>query len=403
MSEHRPRPNGIRRGWGRARPLVAAILGVAWAGALATACAPEPPPALTVCPVRTEVPLEPADPVNYSLPRAVSSDGEWLVASRVVGADLVLSLRRTQAAASSVPAGSLPYAQAATGTLLVSVPVDGSQVVFGTAGTAATEHDPQTTLRRWRAATGAVTDLPVPVVASPPPGVPYPMNAFAVSADGRRVLWVQSFREGPEPYVWHEVLVVTDAITDAVVSTASIDGIGLGPITGDGAAMLNSDALIATATGAVTNLAGDVAAAQAAFPGPQLQVAGISDDLRQLALRRYDPTVVPGVLTYLVWDRTTGTGRVALQVATTGQGDQPQIQFDAVTPEGSLVATQWASPPNLAGVLESHPTAGVRTIASAATLLTPQFSWLVSTTDGRTVVTSRQSLLGQQLVAQRCS
>jgi hypothetical protein len=257
-------------------------------------------------------------------------------------------------------------------------------------------------LSRWRASTGTVADLPVPVLASPPPGVAYPMNAFAVSADGQRVLWRQSFREGPEPYVWHRVLVVTDAATDAVVSAATTDATGPTWITGDGAAGLNGNQLVDTATGVVTDLSGDVAAAQAAFPGPQLQVSGISDDFRHLALRRYDSSVVPGMWTYLSWDLAAGTGRVALQLPTTGQAGQPQLLLSAVTSGGSLLLTQWSSPPDLGAILEAHPTSGVLTVATAATRLTPQFSWTVTTSDGRTVLSSRQSIFGQQLVAQRC-
>jgi len=108
MSEHHLHPQRIRRGRGQVRSVVAAVLGVALAGLGATACTPEPPPALAVCPARTEVPLEPVDPVHFSLPRAVSPDGEWLVASRVVGTDLTLSLRRTQTA------GVLTVASSAT-------------------------------------------------------------------------------------------------------------------------------------------------------------------------------------------------------------------------------------------------------------------------------------------------
>ena len=402
MSEHHHLSSrGILRS--RVRSSVAAVLGVALAGVGATACAPEPPPPLAACPSRTAVLLEPADPVNFSMPRAVSPDGEWLVVSRVVADDLTLSLRRTQTAGSSTPVGRLPYAQVGEGTLLVSVPADGSQVVVGIAGAAYLPDSPQTTLYRWRAATGAVSELPVPVVASPPPGVPYPMNAVALSADGKRVLWTQSFLDGSGPYVFHRVLVVTDATTDAVLSTASIDGISLGAITDDGAVSLAGNQLVATATGAVTDLAPELAAAQAAFPGPQLAVDGISGDLRYLSMRRYDSSVVPGVLTYLVWDRNAGSGRVALEVPTTGQAGQPQVQFNAVTSEGSLLVTRWGSLPNLGDVVESHPTAGVLTVASSATGLTPQFSWMVGTSDGRTVVISRQSPIGQQLVAQRCA
>ena len=382
-----------------------ALVGLVVVALGAAACAPAPAPGgLPACPTRQEVQLEPADPVDFSLPRAVSADGEWLVASRVVGGtDMTFALRRTTVGATSTAVGNLPYAQVAGGTLLVSVPDDGSQVVFGTAGTAATETSPQTTLSRWRAATGTVADLPVPSVAAPPPGVPYPVNAVAVSADGRRVLWTQSFREGSEPYVWHRVLIVTDAATDAVLSTASIGGAAIGWVTGDGAADLDGSNLLATSTGAVTDLAPDVAAAQAAFPGPQLQVEGISDDLRFLALGRYDPTVVPGLLTFLVWDRVAGTGRVAFQLGTTGQAGQPFAEVDAVGPDGSLVITRWSSLTYLADVLGSDPTAGVLTIAGSATELTPRFDWEISTTDGRTVLVSRQSVLGQQLVAERCA
>lgn len=385
----------------RTRSVVAAAVGLALTAVGATACAPEPPPTLSACPARTEVPLEPPDPVHFSLPRAVSSDGEWLVASRVVGGELTLSLRRTRTAATSTPVGSLPYTQVSAATLLVSVPTDGSQVVFGTAGAAATEDAPQTTLSRWRAATGTVSDLTVPVVASPPPGVPYPANAVALSPDGRRVLWAQAFRDGPEPYVWHQVLMVTDAATDAVLSEV-VDAPAVGWLTDDGSSLLDGDRLVDTMTGAVTELASDVAAAQAEFPGPQLQVNGISDDLRYLALGRYDPTVAPGVLTYLVWDRTTDTGRIALQLRTTAQIGQPLIQVSAVTPAGSLIVTRWSSPPDLGVVVEAHPTAGVLTVAEAAAVLVPELSWSVGSTDGRTVVVSRQGVLGRQLVAERC-
>ena len=405
MSEHHVHVPEVRRRRGRVRSFMVAVVGVAVAGAGAAACAASPTPTPTACPARTEVPLEPADPVHFSIPRAVSTDGEWLVASRVVGTDLDLALRRTGTSSSSTPVGSLPFASVLAGTLLVSVPTDGSQVVFGTAGTAATEDAPQTTLSRWRAATGSVSDLPVPVVTSPPPGVPYPMNAFALSADGRRVLWRQSFLEdpeGPEPPGFHHVLVVTDAATDAVLSTV-VDTSPVGAPTSDGSVLLDGYRLISTATGAVTDLAADASAALAAFPGTELYATGISDNLRYLAFRRFDSTQVPGVQSYVVWDRTSGTGRVALQLQTTGQPGQPQLQFNAVTPTGSLLATRWVSRHDLGEVVESHPTAGVLTVATEATELTPQFSWMVATPDGRTVVTSRQDLVGRQLVAHRCA
>ncbi|MFZ4516763.1 MAG: hypothetical protein ACOYOP_00120 [Microthrixaceae bacterium] len=396
MSEHPHRTTFRAR-----RGPAAVLLCLALTGA-AAACAPTPPPGPAACPARTEVQLEPPDPVAFSYPRAVSPNGEWTVASRVIGTDLVLSMRPTVAGLSGPTVGSLPYAAVAAGTLLASIPADGSQVVFGLAGTAATPTAPQGTLRRWRSATGTTADLPVPVLASPPPGVAYPVNAVRLGADGRRVLWTQSFREGAEPYVWHRVLIVTDAATDAVLTTASLGGASIGWTTGDAAAFLDGNNLVATATGAVTDLNPAVTAAAAAFPGTQLYLDGVSDDLRYLALRRYDPTTVPGVFTYIVWDRTSSTGRVAYQLPSTGQVGQPLLQLDAVTPSGSIVLTRWASPPALAELVEAHPT-GTVTVLSSATVLTPALSWAVTTTDGRTVLASRRSVLGQELVAERCS
>jgi hypothetical protein len=378
---------------------------VALLAVVAAGCVPQPAPTLPACPQRVEVKLEPADLVNFSLPRAVSSNGEWLVTSRVVGTDMVFALRRTAAGAASATVGSLPYSLVAGSTLLVSVASDGSQVVFGVAGTAATETSPQTTLSRWRAATGTVDDLPVPVVPAPPPGVPYPVNARAVSADGRKVLWTQSFRDGPEPYVWNRVVLVTDVASGAV-SAAPLGDHGIGWLTADGSAFLDGDSLVETATGDVTDLAPEVAAAQAAFPGPQLHVSAVSDDQRYLAMQRYDASVAPGVLTVIVWDRTTDSGRVAVQVSTTGNVGDPGIQLDALGAGGTLLYAQRMLTPPPAGpatVLESHPAAGTLTVASSATPLTPTFDWAVSTTDGRTVVVSRQGVLGQELVAERCA
>ncbi|HNG24061.1 MAG TPA: hypothetical protein PLC03_08870, partial [Microthrixaceae bacterium] len=75
----------------------------------AAACTPppEPPPA---CPARQQVVLEPTDPVAFSLARAVSPNGAHMVLSRVLGSDLVLSLRTVQPGSPSTVVGSLPTA-----------------------------------------------------------------------------------------------------------------------------------------------------------------------------------------------------------------------------------------------------------------------------------------------------
>ena len=131
--------------------LTAVLLGAA------AACTPppEPPPA---CPARQQVVLEPTDPVAFSLARAVSPNGAHMVLSRVLGSDLVLSLRTVQPGSPSTVVGSLPTAPTDR-RVLVGVDDAGSRVVFGREGRAATPADPPSVLHRWSASTGTVTDV----------------------------------------------------------------------------------------------------------------------------------------------------------------------------------------------------------------------------------------------------
>lgn len=377
--------------------LTAVLLGAA------AACTPppEPPPA---CPARQQVVLEPTDPVAFSLARAVSPNGAHMVLSRVLGSDLVLSLRAVQPGSPSTVVGSLPTAPTDR-RVLVGVDDAGSRVVFGREGTAATPADPPSVLYRWSTSTGSVTDIAAPTVASPPPGVAYPPNARAISADGRRILWTQTFREGPEPYIWHRMVTVTDAGTDAVISQWESPGrvlTGSPWVSSGGRQTLDFGTMVSLDTGQRTDLGPDIAAASAAFPGPVLGVAAVSDDGVHLVLQGHDPFGNPRVLTTVLWDRSTGTGVKA--------------------PDGT-----WGYPPTIVGVSNSGEAVqavpynnrreladiGVLTldgrripIGTAALRPWPDdYSeiYAVSTPDLRTVLLTFELNIGYTLVAQRCS
>lgn len=196
------------------RRFVPALVVVA---AAASACAAPPATGITSCPVRTEVTLEPTDPVNFSLVRAVSPEGGQVLLSHVEGDQLVFTLRDTVVGSASVRVGTLPYPTGPqTYPPLAAVSANGDRVVFGFAGMAFRASDPSEPLYRWSRSTGAVTRIVPPTVTAPPAGVEYPANARRLSADGARVLWTHAYFSAPSTFTY--VLTVTDAATDQVVA-----------------------------------------------------------------------------------------------------------------------------------------------------------------------------------------
>ncbi len=377
--------------------LTAVLLGAA----AACTAPPEPPPA---CPARQQVVLEPTDPVAFSLARAVSPNGAHMVLSRVLGSDLVLSLRSVQPGSPSTVVGSMPAAPTDR-NVLVGVDDAGSRVVFGREGTAATPADPPSVLHRWTASTGSVTDIAAPTVAAPPPGVAYPPNARAISADGRRIVWTQSFREGPEPYIWHLVVTVTDAGTDAVTAQWESSGWVLYAgtwVSSGGHQTLDAETMVSLDTGQRTDLGPDVAAARAAFPGPGLGAVAVSDDGVHLVLQGRDSFGNPGVLTTVLWDRSTGTGVKAPDSTRTYR---PEIV--GVSNSGEAVqAVPFNNRRDLADVGVLTLDGRLIPIGTAALQVWPagySSVYAVSTPDLRTVLLTFEMNIGYTLVAQRCS
>lgn len=371
--------------------------------AVGAACAAPPEP-LPACPARQQVALEPTDPVSFSLARAVSPNGAHMVLSRVIGPDLVLSVRAVQPGSASTVVGAMPITPPDR-QVLVGVDDAASRVVFGREGAAATLTEPPNVLHRWTAATATVTDIVAPTVPSPPPGVAYPVNARAISADGRRIIWSQSFRDGPEPYVWHRVVSVTDAGTDAVIAQWETSGWELAAgswVSAGGRQALDGQTLVSLDTGARTDLASDVAAASAAFPGPRLGPVAVSDDGDHLVLQGDDPFGNPGVLTTVLWDRSTAAG---VKAPDSRRTYRPRIL--SVSNSGEAVqATPFNNRPELADV--GHLTADGRLIpiGTAAMQVRPAIdyaAYAVSTPDLRSVLLTFETNVGFTLIAQRCS
>src|SRR5690606_3298087 len=118
-------------------------------------------------------------------------------------------------------------------------------------------------------------------------------------------------REGPEPHIWHRMVTVTDAGTDAAIAQWESPGWVLYAgtwLSSGGRQTLDAQTMVSLDTGQRTDLGPDVAAARAAFPGPRLGVVAVSDDGVHLVLQGDDPFGNPGVLTTVLWDRSTGTG-----------------------------------------------------------------------------------------------
>jgi hypothetical protein len=378
----------------RSAPFVALAVGVL---ALSACVPPEPSPP-PACPARAETQLESPDPVHFSLPRAVSEQGDWVVSSRAVDVDdLELRLQPNVAGLPVRVIGTLPDVVGSLAPPLVGVAPDASSVVFGRRGAVFLPTDPQPTLQRWDAATGEVTEVSVPGVGLSVPGTPYPVNPWAISADGRRILWSQAYFE--EPFTFRYVAVVTDARTDAVLTAWE------GPVTSTwewvssrGQRFISLSSMVETSGGAVTSLAGDLTAAQAAFPGPGFSPAAVSDDGRWLVVHRaeYDPVARWDVV---AWDRSTGTGRAVAM----SRAGQPVVQ--AVGDDGSVVVAERRTVGTLADVRQSLPDGSLRDVVTAAApAWSGWFGWAQVSTDLRTVlVTQDLPVLGFRLLALNCA
>ncbi len=368
----------------------------------AAACAPTVPPtpvSIPACPLRQSLTLEPPDLVNFSLPRAVSPTGEWMVTSRSIAGEPVLSLRSTQQGSASQLLGTLHRVnRPSTDEPLVSIAQDGSQVLFGYRGNAALDTDTQADLNRWSAATYSATTVPLPVAATPPVGVAYPVNLYRLSADGRRIFWTQSFYEAP--FTFHHVMTVTDAVTDAVIAQFDAPSVLFESFVSSGGHQITTPTeVINVDSGAATSLAS--AQAQILL---QLGVGGnfsaqlTSDNGKFTVLnRQYDGHDGPAIS--VIWNHVSQTlseiDRGSLDLPTAVTNDGAVLYTRESGSSRQVLVSQWGSAPLLiaTGVL----------LPTWAEKYGP-YIWTKSSVDLRTVLYLQElPLLGYRLTAQRCA
>ena len=366
------------------------------------ACVPQVPPTptpLPACPVRQTVALEPPDLVNFSLPRAVSSTGEWMVTSRSVAGEPVLSLRTTEQGSAAQLLGTLSrVGRASTDEPLVSIAQDGSQVLFGYRGNAALDTDPQSQLYRWSNAMQSTTTVPLPVVTTPPVGVAYPVNLYRLSADGQRIFWTQSFYEAP--FTFHHVMTVTDALTDAVIAQFDAPSVLFESFVSSGGHQITTPTeVINVDTGVATPLAEAQAKILADPEGGGNFASQDTSDSGQFTVfaRQSDGSGGPAI--YLLWNHVSQTlteidrGTLDLPTAVTNDG---RVLYTKVTASARQV---------LVGQVNKTP----QVIASGTLLPTwPEkygpYIWAKSSVDLRTIIYSQElPLIGYRLTGQRCA
>lgn len=387
-----------RSSQGPVRARTAAVVGLAVLTLAFTACAPPPAPALPSCPARAEVVLEAPDPVNFSLPRAVSPDGTWVALSRVLGDDVVISVRRTDPGAPIEVLGSIPYAETADRPPRVAVAADGTRVLWAGNVFAPLSDAPTSTVYRWDRASGASDVVPPPVAASPPSGTPYPVNLRALSADGERALWTQAFYQGG--FDFRYVRSITHTGTDEVLSQQQVDDPPVATLStgartetltwvapGEEYAVVDLDTFVATP------LTPALDAAQAAYPGGGFRPVISSDSGRFTVLQR--PFEAPA--TYVLWDQ------LDQQVSLIAQGSG--VWIDTVDDAGTVVY----SVDNGTTVRSVHRSVDGSEVTVAHAPMQP--SWPLqapvrplTSADRRTSVYSEPvPVLGNRLVGRRCS
>ncbi len=380
--------------------LSGALLAVVLVGA--AACAPPVPPTptpLPACPARQTLTLEPPDLVNFSLPRAVSATGEWMVTSRSIAGEPVLSLRTTEQGSPSRLLGTLHrVGRPSTDEPLVSIAEDGSQVLFGYRGNAALDTDPQSDLYRWSAAVQSTTAVPLPVVATPPVGVAYPVNLYRLSADGQRIFWTQSFYEAPSTF--RHVMTVTDALTDAVIAQFDAPSVLFESFVSSGGHQITTPTeVINVDSGAVTPLADAKAQILAELGGGVNFAPQDSSDNGKFTVFARQSDGLGGPAIYLLWNHVSQT----LSEIDRGTLDLPT----AVTDDGRVLYTRLTATSRqvLLGQADKTPLV----IASGTLLPTwpeqyGRYIWTKSSVDLRTVLYSQElPLLGYRLTAQRCA
>ena len=225
---------------------------------------------------------------QYSIPRAVSGDGRFVVTTSVAdaGTAIVFTLRRTDGTAGVRTIAKLTD-YSTDDDIIVSVSTSGSEVVYGLAKSYRHDAD-HNVLRRWHAADGSVTDVVTPAPTMPPgpaTSIVYPRQA---SVDGQRIVWTQLFY-GSTPN-WIDM--VTDARTDAVITevprSTAVPNLADALSSGDHFSVLNVVAatLLDVDSGEVIDLGPAAALAVAQYPGDPFLLSQVSDDGRYVVFHR---------------------------------------------------------------------------------------------------------------------
>ena len=368
--------------------------------AIGTAACTPPPAALPSCPARQEVQLEPADPVTFSLPRAVSSNGRWILISRAIDGQLVVSVRTAVTGSAPTVVGEMPQSAFTSSPPWASVADDGTSAAFGVAGGP---------LYRWERGTGAAEAVAAPAVVDPPPGVPSPAHLADLSTDGRRAMWVQGFfvdETAGQPYSWSYVLSVTDIASAAIVLQRPVDLADTSPAMSTGGSTLTTRTdLIDVDSGVMAPLAPAVAQLLDEYPVAPFAPVNSSDNGRfTLFMRIDDGTGGINMVTYVVYDHASGSWSEVARAT-------DLIGVELVADDGAVVYVRGDAP---AISILARAADGTRHQV-VSTVLNPTYPvidprrplthhWAMTSSDGRTVLYSAQvPVLGSRLTASRCS
>ena len=166
----------------KARTRTRMVVVVGMVACIAASCAQPSSGAgpVPTCPVRQEVSVEQSATQDFSQVRAISSNGQWVVSSRIIAAEYELTVRQVGDPSDTALVGHLPYFD--YDQPFVAVTDDGSTVLYSQV------FDP---IHRWHRSTGTSDDLPMPMPAAWYGELPT-LGAVLLtgfSADGSSAFW----------------------------------------------------------------------------------------------------------------------------------------------------------------------------------------------------------------------
>jgi hypothetical protein len=327
------------------------------------------------CPVRQEVSVEQSATQDFSQVRAISSNGQWVVSSRIIAAQYELTVRHVGDPTNTALVGHLPYSD--YNPPFVAVTDDGSTVLYSQVFAP---------IHRWHRSTGTSDDLPMPMPAAWFGRVPT-LGAVLLtgfSADGSSAFW----------HAWQGDFnafgaerVITDTTTGEITHERRIDPNSGAPrplaSSPDGRFYVERNVLVDTATGQERYLDALGAYFGQFFSAPPLMLSPsgrffvylLGDDLH-------------------LWDNELETG---VLVETSSYPNQFDVA--GVGDDGRLAYSKWVGPGGIGPGIEiiDRGPDGTSTVTGPYLVnlsFQASFDWshryLVGTPDLRSVVLSRQ-------------